>query len=195
MERATGWRTRLLAGRVAVWTVKHVVAPADRLLYQLTGGLLLLGRTGRDVALLTTVGARTGRPRTIPVFCLRDGDRLVVCNVRPAGERTNPWPANLRVDPRCLVRLGRVRREYLAREVHHQELDRWWGPLVRQWPAYAEHFRGTGQRAVFVLEPTAPARPTAEEGRRPRGRRPGRRDVAGPLTRDDPPGASPGQRQ
>jgi hypothetical protein len=73
---------------------------------------------------------------------------LVVCNVRPAGERANPWPANLRADPRCLVRLGRVRREYLAREVRRQELDRWWDPLVRQWPAYAEHFRATGQRGL-----------------------------------------------
>ena len=45
VDRATGWRTRLPAGR--------------------------------DVALLTTVGARTGQPRTIPVFYLRDSDRLV----------------------------------------------------------------------------------------------------------------------
>jgi hypothetical protein len=29
--------------------------------------------------------------RTIPLFFLRDGDDLIVCNVRPPSERSNPW--------------------------------------------------------------------------------------------------------
>lgn len=51
-------------------------------------------------------------------------------------------------------------------------LDRWWDPLVQRWPAYAEHFRATGQRAVFVLEPD----------RHSRDREP--RNVGGPVAAD-----------
>ena len=155
MERSSARQlpARLLAAPPAVWAVKHLVSPMDRQLYRLTRGRLLLGRPARDVALLTTTGRRSGMPRTVPVFCLADGERLVVCSVRPAGEPANPWPGNLRADPRCSVEKDGVRREYVALEATAEEVERWWEPLCRRWPPYAAHYRATGQRSIFVLEP------------------------------------------
>jgi aldehyde dehydrogenase len=83
---------------LTTWLVKHVVSPMDRLSFRLTGGRLRL-TIGRPVLLLSTVGHRTGQVRQTPVFYLRDGEELVVCNVRPPGERTNPWPQNLDHQP------------------------------------------------------------------------------------------------
>lgn len=87
------------------------------------------------------------------MFCLVDGERLVLCNVRPARERADPWPGNLRADPRCSVERGHVRRDYVAREATAEEVQRWWEPLYRRWPPYAAHYRATGQRNIVVLEP------------------------------------------
>lgn len=144
---------RLGASRAGVWTIKHVVAPLDRWLYRRTDGRWVT--TGRPLApmlLLTTTGRRTGRPRATPVFHLRDGDRVVVCNVRPAGERANPWPMNLRADPVATIELGGERWTVTAREATADEVARCWPQLVATWPAYDRHFAATGERSIFVLE-------------------------------------------
>jgi deazaflavin-dependent oxidoreductase (nitroreductase family) len=106
------------------------------------------------VLLLTVVGRRSGRPRTTPLFYLRDGTRLVVCNVRPVGERSNPWVANVRAAGQVMVEIGGQRREVRTREADAEEVARYWPGFVRLWPTYDRHFRATGERTLFVLEPT-----------------------------------------
>lgn len=141
-------------GRVGVWTIKHVVAPLDLWLYRLTGGRF--ATTGRPLApmiLLTTRGWKTGESRTVPVFHLRHEDgTIIICNVRPAGERANPWPRNLRAYPMAVIERGRVRRTCPAREATPSEAARYWPDLVALWPAYERHFRATGDRSIFILD-------------------------------------------
>jgi deazaflavin-dependent oxidoreductase (nitroreductase family) len=137
---------------LTTWLVKHVVSPTDRLLFHLTGGRLRL-TIGRPVLLLSTVGHRTGRVRATPVFYLRDGEQLVVCNVRPPGERTNPWPRNLDHHPAAEVTVQGHKQAVTARRATGEEADRLWPRLVRVWPLYANYFRHTGERHIFLLTP------------------------------------------
>lgn len=87
-----------------VLAIGRIVSPLQRELYRGTAGRLSL--TDRaPVLLLTTTAPRTGKARTVPLY-IRDGDRLVVCNVNPGFERLNPG-LNLRAEPRAQVQLGR----------------------------------------------------------------------------------------
>jgi len=145
---------RIGATPVGVWVIKHLVSPVQRWVYRTTGGnRLLMGATQDKILLLTTLGRISGKERTTPVFYLRDGDRLVVCNVNPGFERTNPWVLNLRAHPVARVQIGQDIAEYQAREVNEAEMERYWPQLLVLWPAYRSHFERSGQRAVFVLEP------------------------------------------
>ena len=84
-----GLAQRLGGTRLGVLAVGRIVSPLQRQLYRRTGGRLSL--TGRaPVLLLTTTGRRTGKARTVPLLYIRDGDRLVICNVNPGFERPNP---------------------------------------------------------------------------------------------------------
>jgi F420H(2)-dependent quinone reductase len=147
-----GFAQRLGGTRVGVVAIGWVVSPLQRRLYRRTGGRLSL--TGRaPVLLLTTTGRRTGKARTVPLLYLRDGDRVVICNVNPGFERPNPWVLNLRAQPRAQVQIGRHTIPVRARPASGTELDRYWPRLARLWPAYQAFYDRGGTRSVFVLEP------------------------------------------
>jgi len=130
-----GFAQRLGGTHVGVLAIGRVVSPLQRRLYRRTGGRVSL--TGRaPVLLLTTTGRRTGKARTVPLLYLRDGDRVVICNVNPGFERPNPWILNLRAQPRARVQVGRDTIPVRARSVSGNELDRYWPWLVKLWPAY-----------------------------------------------------------
>ena len=141
------------ATRIGVWTIKHIISPLQRWVYRSTDGRI--GSTvgsGQTVLLLTTKGRRTGQDRTTPVFYLRDGDTVVICNVTPEGERSNPWVINLRAHPVAQLQIGRDIGQYQAREATDNEITRLWPRLIALWPAYQEHYQRSGQRAIFILE-------------------------------------------
>lgn len=139
--------------RLGVTLIGRVVSPLQRWIYKLTGGRLSL--TGRaPVLLLTTRGRKTGRARTVPVFYLRDGERIIVCNATPPFERTNPWTLNLRATPDASVQIRNNIIQCRAREATNDEIARYWPALIEIWPAYRRFFEQGGKRSIFVLEPT-----------------------------------------
>lgn len=145
---------RIGATPVGVWVIKHLVSPVQRWVYRTTGGnRLLMGDTQDKILLLTTRGRISGKERTTPVFYLRDSNRLVICNVNPGFERTNPWVLNLRAYPVARAQVGKDIAEYQAREANQAEMERYWPLLLALWPAYQALFERSGQRVVFILEP------------------------------------------
>jgi hypothetical protein len=89
----------------------------------------------------------------MPVFYLRDGANLVVCNVRPPAERTNLWPQNLDHQPAVEVTVDGRRRPVTARRATEVEIESLWPRLIQIWPLYADYYRHTKNRHVFVLTP------------------------------------------
>lgn len=136
-----------------VWTIKHLVSPVQRWTCRATGGRVL-STVGKDrqVLLLTTKGRRTQKERTVPVFYLRSGDALVICNVKPQFERTNPWVLNLRSNPFAQVQIGRHTAQVQAREATEGEINVLWPRLIELWPAFKVHYDRGGRRSIFVLE-------------------------------------------
>lgn len=146
---------RLGGTRLGVWIIKFIVSPTQRFLYRATGGrAFTTAGKGKNVLLLTTRGRLTGKDRTTPVYYLRDGSRIILCNVNPGFERTNPWVINLRAHPIARLQIGPELAEYRAYEATDAEISTYWPRLLNIWPAYASHFETSHQRAIFVLERT-----------------------------------------
>jgi F420H(2)-dependent quinone reductase len=153
-----GLLRRLGGTFLGVWLIKYLFSPLDRHLYRWTGGRsITLGRPLAPRLLLTTIGRNSGQERTVPIFYLREGERLIICNVNPGFERPNPWTLNLRAHPLACVQVGSVRGTYQAHEATAAEVERYWPRLVRIWPAYQTHFDRSGQRSIFILEPAVQA--------------------------------------
>jgi deazaflavin-dependent oxidoreductase (nitroreductase family) len=147
---------RLASTHIGVWAIKHIVSPLQRVVYRATGGKVFSTfGSGRNVLLLTTKGRRTGRDRTTPVFYLRDGESIVICNVNPGFEHTNPWVINLRANPVAQIQIGGEVGFYRAREATTVEVERSWERFIALWPTYQLHYERSGRRVIFVLERAA----------------------------------------
>ena len=154
-ERGIELARRAGSSRLGVLMIGRVVSPIQRWLYRASGGRLSV--TGRaPVLLLTTTGRKSGKPRTVPLFYVRDGDLIVVCNVTPPFERTNPWTLNLRAIPSATVQIRNEVIRCRARQATDEEIERYWTKLTVLWPAYQRFFDQGGNRSIFVLEPATP---------------------------------------
>lgn len=152
MGRRGGNLARRAGGSaLGVKLIRRVISPLQRRLYRVSKGRLSL-TGGAPVALLTTTGRRTGRSRTVPVFFVPHGRRFAVCNVKPPGERINPWVLNLSALPYAKVETaGRLFR-CSARLATEREMDELWPRFVEIWPAFERFAEAGGERTVFVLE-------------------------------------------
>ncbi len=143
--------------RPGVWAIKHIVAPLDRWLYQYSGGkVVLTGRSTGPILLFSTVGKKPGKTRMNSVFFLRDHEKIILCNVNPGFEHTNPWVLNFRAHPIARVQIASEIWECRAREANQTEVEHYWLQLTHIWPAYTTHFKRSGKRAIFILEKVIP---------------------------------------
>jgi hypothetical protein len=95
------------------WLYARTLHHIDRVVYRATSGRKTFTSlvTGLPVVQLTTTGARSGLPRTLPVLGVPEGDRLIVI-ASNFGQYKNPsWYYNLRAHPHAeIVFEGRAAR-------------------------------------------------------------------------------------
>lgn len=129
-------------------------------LYRLTGGRI--GHAAGHITnlLLTTVGRRSGAPRTVPLAYLEDAGRFVVVASNGGSDRAPAWWGNLRQRPDATVQIGPRTLRVVAREATPEEHTVLW-PRLKAWnPFYAHYEQITTRRIpVVVLEPVREARP------------------------------------
>ena len=107
------------------------------------------------ILLLTTIGARTGRPRMMPLNYSRDGDRYVVIGSK-GGSSTHPhWYLNLVANPVVTIEVGTERFRARARTAQEPERTRLFDAQVRQMPFFEGYRRRVTDREipVVVFEP------------------------------------------
>jgi deazaflavin-dependent oxidoreductase (nitroreductase family) len=98
---------------------------------------------GKDLMILTTTGAKSGKPRTAIVTFSRDGDAYVVAGSK-GGAPTDPhWFDNIRVNPDVTAEAeGKV---FKARSsvAAGADRDRLWERHVVRWPEFGEYPKKT----------------------------------------------------
>lgn len=127
-----------------------------RALLRLSGGRIGQEMEKMPVLELTTVGRRSGTPRSVLLTApAREGDALVVVASRGGDERHPDWFLNLRAQPRVEVALqGGARRTMVARIAEGPERERLWGRITVSNPRYAAYQRKTSREIpVVVLDP------------------------------------------
>jgi deazaflavin-dependent oxidoreductase (nitroreductase family) len=119
--------------------------------FRATGGRLTGRFATRPILLLTTTGARTGLPRTVPLVYTTDGDSLVVIASK-GGEPTNPdWYHNLVANPIVTVELPGDTYRARAIVTEGAERDRLFAQQAAQMPFFAGYARTTPRTIPVIV--------------------------------------------
>jgi deazaflavin-dependent oxidoreductase (nitroreductase family) len=113
---------------------------------------------GRDVLILTTVGARTRELRENPLAFTRDGDRYVVIASKGGAPKHPSWYHNLVANPIVTVEVHGERFEARAGVAEGGERDRLYANQANLMPAFWDYQKKTERTIpVIVLEKLAEA--------------------------------------
>lgn len=100
--------------------------------------------------LLTTIGAKSGQPRTTPLAYTTDGDHFIVIASK-AGAPTNPdWYYNLLANPVVTVEIGNERFQARAAVAEGQEHERLYAQMGERLPQFLEYQQNTSRQIPVV---------------------------------------------
>jgi len=112
--------------------------------------------TGLPVVVITTTGAKTGKPRTIPLAGLPDGDKIILVPTYFGQQKYPAWYYNLSANPTAQLTKNGHARKYSARIATPVEWEAYWNLAVYYYPGYQSYMERSGGREIplFILEPT-----------------------------------------
>lgn len=159
LETRPLWKRNLswwLGGKVfttgtgsAIW--RAVVAPVEAPLMKVTRGRVRISFSA-PIVVLTSVGARSGERRDIPLAYFTDGEDVVLIASNYGGTRHPAWYHNLRADPSCELHIGERGGRFTAHEVVGADRDRLYALAIdRLNPVFALHEKRSGARTIPVM--------------------------------------------
>jgi deazaflavin-dependent oxidoreductase (nitroreductase family) len=119
--------------------------------FRASGGRVGGNYAKRPLLLLTTVGAKSGKPYTTPVMYLRDGERLAIFATH-GGSPTHPdWYHNLVAHQTVTVEVGTETFEALASPRTGAERDELYARQSELYPQFAEYQQRTTRKIPVVI--------------------------------------------
>ena len=136
------------------WRIWEVGTSGHSTVYRLTKGRIGGTFQGAPVALVDSVGRKSGKRRTHPLLCIEDGQNLVVVASKGGVDRHPAWYHNLMAKPDTRANWYGDVREVRARETSGKERERLWEKMTEVYPTYNDYQRRTERQIpVIVLEP------------------------------------------
>ena len=107
----------------------------------------------RPVVLFTTIGAKSGKKRYVPLMRVEENGRYAMVASKGGDPKHPVWYHNVKANPTVTVQDGDKVSTMTAREVDGAEREHWWKLAVEAYPPYAEYQTKTDRQIpVFVVE-------------------------------------------
>jgi deazaflavin-dependent oxidoreductase (nitroreductase family) len=150
---------RFAASGPGSWLFARTLNHVDRPVFRATRGRHTAASllAGLPIVMLTSTGAKSAEPRTVPLVGLPVEDGGIALIGSNYGREHHPaWVHNLRAHPNAEMAVeGQAPRRVRAVEVDGDRRAEIWARALRVYPGFATYERRAAHRrlAVFVLEP------------------------------------------
>jgi deazaflavin-dependent oxidoreductase (nitroreductase family) len=154
------WWQRLLqripSTAAGAWLFSRTLHHLDPLLLRLSNGRISIPQVlaGLPTIELTTIGAKSGKERTVPVLGLPDNEKWVVFATNWGGQRHPAWYHNLQKNPEVEVSYRGEISTYMARDADPEERPRYWERAKDMYVGFEAYQRRTDREIpIVVLSP------------------------------------------
>jgi len=109
---------------------------------------------GATTLLLTSIGRKSGQPRTTPLIFAQDGDDFLVVASVGGGPKHPAWYLNLEANPLADIQVRAEHFRVRAHTADENEKPRLWKVVTAQWPNY-DVYQSRTERTIplVVLHP------------------------------------------
>ncbi|KAA1420968.1 nitroreductase family deazaflavin-dependent oxidoreductase [Nocardioides humilatus] len=115
------------------------------------GRLTILDVAGLPNLMLTTIGRKSGLPRSNPLLCVPDGDRILIAGSYFGGPVEPMWAKNIEANPEVTVRFRNKTTDLVSRRLDGEERAAAWQTMVHTWPNFLKYEQRT-DREIKVFE-------------------------------------------
>lgn len=146
----------LVTTRPVAFLSARYLPSIDRVAFRWTRGRVTPSAviTGLPIIQMTTIGARSGRPRTVRLLGVPDGDGFLVIAANFGGESHPAWYFNVRAHPRVTITTGDEQRDYDVRELAGDERSDGYDRALLLNPGWTRFRDRAGSRAIPVFRMT-----------------------------------------
>jgi F420H(2)-dependent quinone reductase len=120
-------------------------------LYRLTGGRIGGSMRRGGILLLTTVGRKTGKKRTIPLGYITDDGNYVIVGSNAGLNQHPAWYFNLQNHPKVMLQINADEIPANAKIPDPEEYKRLWTKLIAILPGYANYQKRTTREIPLVI--------------------------------------------
>lgn len=144
---------KIASTRPGAWFYSHTLHHIDRVLLRLSGGRLSAPRVfaGFPVILITTIGAKSGKERTLPLLGIRDDEDWIVIASNFGSKNHPAWYFNLRANPSVEVTYRDETNQYTASEVTGDEREQFWERAQEIYIGFESYQERAGDREIPVI--------------------------------------------
>jgi len=119
--------------------------------YRANAGVVSGPFAGRPLLLLTTIGAKSGQPRTSPLVYTTDGDRIVIIASKGGAPTSPDWYHNIVANPEVTIELGPEKFQARATIASGEERQRLYDAQAAIMPAFADYQQKTSRQIPVVI--------------------------------------------
>lgn len=144
---------QVAASGPGAWVFKRTLHPVDKVMFKATGGRVTVPGlvAGLPVLMVTTMGAKSGKPRTMPLLGIpMDGDVAIIGS--NFGQKGTPgWVYNLEAEPSATVAYRGASVEVSARLASEAQADAAFAEAAKVYPGYARYRERASHRTIRVF--------------------------------------------
>ena len=120
-------------------------------IYRLSGGRVGGVVRGLHVLLLTTMGRKSGKPRTTPLGYFKQDDGYVITASNSGSDHHPGWYYNLKSNSLAGIQIKNHYITVRAEEATGEERIRLWNELIQNSPGYADYQKRTTREIPLVI--------------------------------------------
>ncbi|MCB2048840.1 MAG: nitroreductase family deazaflavin-dependent oxidoreductase [Novosphingobium sp.] len=128
-----------------------LVGPEHVKRYQETDGEVGYLWNGSPTLLFTTIGRKSGEPRTNPIIFTPVGDKYVIIASKGGAPAHPAWYLNIQENPNIEVQVKADKFKATARTAESPEREELWAEAIKNWPSFDIYQSRTDRKIPVVV--------------------------------------------